>query len=486
LNIYTTITSKYDLDIAIGLVENGHKIAVVEINTLNQDRYPIGLDQFLEKNSPKVILEQNTYNKRIYENKSDPDFSIVTSSFLSNVDDYVRMMLYVMDRLYFSPLTQHEAHRLAYLYIANCYKVLKSYKIDTIYLNNIPHGLNQIALFAVAKETGIKIIYKNMLSASPYLSYLEEELLPIKRLDYIQRNILIKDSQNKISFNDYREQLFEPVYGAEVLKHNRIKQFAKLLYGVIRGKKGEYQLSQFFLEYSRSKVSLILSILRYHFDREKVIKFVKNIEKDPCLDEDYFIFFLHYQPEATTSPQADYFSDQLLNIKIILSALPSDAVLYVKEHPGTFTVYGQDKNFRNLSFYKEIIRDDRVTLISTKENSAELVQNARAVLSTCGSVTWEALCVGKPAVVFSFSWFAACDSCYLVNSTNDLKDALTKISKKISLDVDKDREVFIKHFYNIIIDAPPDMYALSEMSKNYDYKQGVKNMIDAIDKTIRK
>ena len=318
MNIYTSITDKYNLDIVKGLIDLGHNIAVVEINTLNPDRYPKGLDQFLKKYSPKVILEENTYNKNIYENKSDPDFSVITPSFLSEVDTYVRMMLLTMDRMYFYPLSQHESHRLVYLYLANCYKIVKKFEIDVIFLSCLPHSLNSIALFAIAKAIGIQIIYKNMFSATPYLSYLEEELLPKKRLEYQQRKTLAKNSPRNISFDEYREELFKPVYGTDIAKHSRTKQFIKLLYGVITRKKGEYQLPQFFLENDSSKVSLILSIAKYHFDKEILIRFVKNIQINPSLDENYYLFFLHYQPEATTTPQADYFSDQLFNIKIIL------------------------------------------------------------------------------------------------------------------------------------------------------------------------
>ena len=492
MNIYTSITDKFALDTAIGLVESGHNIVAVEINTVNPDRYPKELEQFLDKYLPKIYYEEITYNIKTFKIKSDPDFSIITPSFLSKTNEYIRMMLLIMDRLYFSPLSQHEAQRMVYLYLAHYYKILKDCEVDVVLFKDMPHGLAQIALFAVAKAIGIQFIFRSGVTPTHYISYLEEELLPRKRLEYQQIKTASKNLKQKISFDDYRDQLFSEIPEVISFKTNpkpiRVKQLAKLIYNVIRGKKDNYQLSQFFLEKEKLKVTLIISILKYHFDREMQIRFLKNIQVDPSLDEDYFIFYLHFQPEATTTPAGNYFSDQLLNLQIILSALPLDSILYVKEHPAQWDYvdnYGQDMHFRSIDFYKEILKDNRVQIISNNLEPSELIKNAKAVFSTSGSVSWEAINLGKPAIVFSYLWCVTCDSCYIAYSSNDVKAALLDSSKKTSSDVYDDRENFIKSFYNVVIWAVERKDSLLLVDERYDYELALNNVINSINKTIK-
>ena len=40
---------------------------------------------------------------------------------------------------------------------------------------------------------------------------------------------------------------------------------------------------------------------------------------------------MHYQPERTTDPDANYFTQQYLAIKLLSTALPDGYILYVKD-----------------------------------------------------------------------------------------------------------------------------------------------------------
>ena len=493
MNIYTLITDNYTLDIAKGLADSGHNIAAVEINTIIPERRPKGLDEFIDKYSPKIYYEEIVYSIETFKNRSDPDLSIITPNFLFKNSEYIRMMLLLMDRLYFTPLSQHEAQRIVYMYLANAYRMLKDCEVDVVFVQSIPHGLPQIALFAAAKSLGVQFIYRSGIAPTHSVTYLEEELLPRKRVEYQEIKTLSKNFKEQINFSDYESQLFleipEVVAFKNSSKPNKLKQLAQLILTVIRGKRGDYKVSQFFLEKEKSKLVLIYSILNYHFNREKQIRFIKDIEVEPNLNENYFIYFLHFQPESTTTPEADYFSDQLLNLQIILSALPLDAILYVKEHPGQRDVksnYGQDLHYRSMDFYKEIVKDNRVKLISNNLESEKLIINSRAIFSTCGSVTWEAINLGKPAIVFSYLWCVSCASCYIAYSSNDVKTALFDALKKSSSDVYEDREIFIKSFFNLIVFAP-ESRRLPTFLKNEsnDYELALANVVDSINQTIK-
>lgn len=115
----------------------------------------------------------------------------------------------------------------------------------------------------------------------------------------------------------------------------------------------------------------------------------------------YVYFPLHLQPEMTTSALGGPFVDQALAIEMLSSMLPEDIKIYVKENPK------QMGFMRGPTFFHRIGRLKNVQVIPEKINSHALIRNCIFVATITGTAGWEALQVGKPALIFGKAWYSS-------------------------------------------------------------------------------
>ncbi len=137
---------------------------------------------------------------------------------------------------------------------------------------------------------------------------------------------------------------------------------------------------------------------------------------------------LNYQPECSTSPQADIFVDQILAIEILSSSVPNGWLVYVKEHPVQWLPRGLNYfSSRYQGYYKKIAQLKNVKLIPIETNSYTLINKAQLVATITGSTGWEAALRFKPVIIFGYPWYRDCPGVFKVNSTESCKEALKKI-----------------------------------------------------------
>jgi len=112
------------------------------------------------------------------------------------------------------------------------------------------------------------------------------------------------------------------------------------------------------------------------------------------LEGQRFVFFpLHVEPEAALqviSPEHFY---QLSAIAALSRDLPAGTKLAVKEH---FAAIGR----RPADFYDQIAEFKNVVLLDTWELGFDVVRQADAVATICGSAGFEGAIMGKPVVTF--------------------------------------------------------------------------------------
>jgi hypothetical protein len=113
----------------------------------------------------------------------------------------------------------------------------------------------------------------------------------------------------------------------------------------------------------------------------------------------YFVFFLHFQPERTTLPEGYDFTDQFYAVKVLSKMLPEGVKLLVKEHPSMFTRYSEPK-FRSLYNYKMLHRLSNVIMCPLHEDNFNLMDNAMAVITINGTAGIEAYIRQKPVLIF--------------------------------------------------------------------------------------
>lgn len=114
-----------------------------------------------------------------------------------------------------------------------------------------------------------------------------------------------------------------------------------------------------------------------------------------------FVYFpLQLQPEMTTSALGGPFKDQALAIEALARLLPQDVAIYVKENPK------QGAYMRGPMFFHRLQRIPNLVFMASHTSTHELTARSEFVASISGTVGWEAVRKGKPALVFGPTWYA--------------------------------------------------------------------------------
>jgi hypothetical protein len=137
----------------------------------------------------------------------------------------------------------------------------------------------------------------------------------------------------------------------------------------------------------------------------------------PHASESYFLYPLHFHPEASTSLHAPYHVDEYATVRNIALSLPFDSWLYVKDH----TVAA---GYQTLEFYRALSMLPNVRLLAPTENTKELIKKARAVITLTSTVGFEAIVLKTPVYVLGDVFYDFHPLCTKIRSWNDLPQAL--------------------------------------------------------------
>lgn len=118
----------------------------------------------------------------------------------------------------------------------------------------------------------------------------------------------------------------------------------------------------------------------------------------PDPDDRYYLFPLHFQPEASTLVCAAKYEKQLYAIDNIAKSLPFGTKLYVKEH------YAQIGH-RDISFYRSLKAYPNVRIIEPYENIHELIKKAEAVIVLTSTTGFEAILHQKKVFILGHVFY---------------------------------------------------------------------------------
>lgn len=174
-----------------------------------------------------------------------------------------------------------------------------------------------------------------------------------------------------------------------------------------------------------------------HWDRY----YHRLAEQNVDLERPYIFVGLSYQPEATTSPQGKAYVHLRLMVEMLAKAIPEGWVLYVKEHPAQFDPSWsfRTQTARNKEFYDDLAAIPGVKLVSTKTSTYDLIDHAVAVAAVTGTVGWQAVVRGKPALVFGFPWYYGCEGVFHIERWEDCKAAVEALRQGYKVDERKVR-----------------------------------------------
>lgn len=162
----------------------------------------------------------------------------------------------------------------------------------------------------------------------------------------------------------------------------------------------------------------------------------------------YVYLPLHYQPEATTAPDAGPFVDQLLAVRLLSAALPTGWRVYVREHPSQFAPSLFGEQGRSELYYADLLTIPGVDLVSLDMSPFTLIDHARAVATCTGTAGWEAVCRGVPVLAFGNAWYRGCHGVFSVRSSKDVEDAVGSIAAGFTVD-----ELQVRAFIQAVVDT---------------------------------
>ena len=319
-------------------------------------------------------------------------------------------------------------------YIRSWMAVIELLKPDCVISPVMPHRVFDYTLYLLCQWNGIPYIFFDHTPLSNRFIVMDNVMTIGNTFkgDYLRFKVeenpeafVSQDIKDKITIlrGDYKKA--EPGYMKKQASANKkassyVGKVSRLLSKVIKksdyylGKNGVFVagLENYYKREDRRIEETNYPFWRFARKRLQAQKYMKRLRayyesktSDIPGNEKYVIYFMHYQPEATTCPASNIYVDQQLCVDTLLRNLPADYKVYVKEHPSQFAARMEGNTSRMSALYDDLIKNDRVRLISLSKDSFSLIENASAVATGTGTVGWEAIVRQKPVIIFGFSWY---------------------------------------------------------------------------------
>ena len=370
----------------------------------------------------------------------------------TNFDTFNRMFV----RRGLNLLDYHELTNYFTLYYYCFYEIIKKKKIDLIIFNNFPHQGPDYVLYKIAKLINIKtILLTQTIFPNKYLiisdvnnfgRYANEakkideskikKILSEKdiyknftvelRADLKKRGLPLTthDSKSRLSpdYEDEANNLIKKIFSFKYYKKKLLNLLIKLKLVYRKDNESIYQKNLAKKELTNDKIELIL----------------KNNKKK-------VLIALHMQPEMSTSLLAGDFDDQIRIIeKLYRNNFYEKFSIFVREHPAQSSYQRDEMFFKRLKSFKNIY------FLNRDFPMDKILDSVDCVVTSSGSVGWEALNLGKKCLLFGNSWYS---KLYGVLQIND-KTSDEEISNFLEKDFVK--EIFytsLQNLYNSFYDG---------------------------------
>jgi hypothetical protein len=179
------------------------------------------------------------------------------------------------------------------------------------------------------------------------------------------------------------------------------------------------------------RTRLYSRFVKMHFSQRRLNRAYNNLARPADLTKPYIYFPLSQQPELSTFPWAGPFVDQFLAASILSAALPEGWSLYVKEHSVQLRKYWLRLDLpvgREERDYKELAALPNVTLLPAHLPSKQLIAGSKLCATVNSTASWEAVCMGKPGLVFAPHFSAPSGGCAMVSSVEEARDAIARLA----------------------------------------------------------
>ncbi|WP_167341845.1 hypothetical protein [Nonlabens sp. SY33080] len=388
------------------------------------------IDNFCEKHELHLITElfrknewhsSKLINFHFYDNLGENPSNLVFYNEYNDLMKYIlndSRLLLLLERVTREYFRKESIFNKSYIianYVYNSLELLKSQHIDVLFFQATPHHINSWILAQTA--TFLKLpVYIIQSSPIPGRYFLVKDLdiqIPIK---------IFTKSENQSQLNYLKSFIakIEGSYDKAIPSYERKR---------LMDRKGKFWSWKHELKLALRDPRKFLVLDKKRFLYKYYMQNSEEIKKS----EKYFVFFLHYQPERTSLPEAYCYSQQLFIVREVAMNLPENYILAVKEHPSTFTgVY--DPRYRNRDFYDSILKLRNVKFLSLNTNSFDIIDNATGVITITGTVGIESLLRGKPVYTFGIASYRFFKNVYNIK-TDEIKLSLFEMTKALKENV---------------------------------------------------
>ena len=469
-------------------------------------------DSYLEEVAEKLCennLEHFTYlidHKKPKNNSSLSNLKFLDATFLYNqinfekgfdgynkisfdYDEYsdlqegANIVIRSLDRITPIPLSSVENEKY-FWQLASYFKgfINQNKNLEIFIFDNIPHLPWDLTLFYVAKFLKKKTLILRRTNIGG-LAYLSEDFRPNlvnNKFDYKVNNLnLFKDlntNSEKINFlkqNDFAKDQIDGIWPEEFKSRKKAKKISSnsfvnyfsTFYSLINKPKaqnlGATEKLQLNSTLSRQREINNFQFFKLKKDYKKKLNSLLKIDKEyqhslESLEKLRYIFFpLHFQPERSTLPEGVHFDKQNMAIELLSENIPKDLKIIVKDHPKQYYSDIRNNFYRDRDYLKNLEKINNVIVVSSNHNYQILFKNALITATISGSISWQGLVEGIPAITFSDTWLSDCSSVRLITKSKYIQKDIEYLLNKKKSEVQKDAIDFIeknqKYFLETVV-----------------------------------
>jgi hypothetical protein len=365
---------------------------------------------------------------------------------------------------FYSGNTVHDELNIYRVQIEIFSQIIKENKIEAVIMSRLPHLGSDYVLYSIAKLMGLRFLSFQEVSSYP------GKIFPVSSIEDIGRYNLCID-RNDIPVRFERNTEILPGHISRLVKDQVLINFLKIP-NYFKPKQVVDFFGNLFL---RNEI-----IDKSNYDaglerQQEYVNRVREISMLPNLQCDYVYFALHLQPEQTTSGLESIYCDQLLAIESISSILPVGWRIIVKENPL------QTHFMRGDWFYCRLLSIPNVYYVSSQVDSNCLCSSARLVATIGGTVGFEAICVGKPALIFGPVWYQSLPGVFIWENTIDV-DSIINFNFN-GFDLESSVVELFKKTFNGYIYLKPDGFDGNVLRDDFNIinlRLGISNCLRAI------
>jgi hypothetical protein len=369
--------------------------------------------------------------------------SPLDKTLLSAMSSYESIFIKLMDRYDFDgSLTYHKRIALYHSQVMYWKGVLEYFKPDIVVYRITPHTSYDYILYALCRIMNIPTVMFERTSLPGFVYPVRsfEEGSEIIRSAYART--LEEDSKQEVSpevtahlkniSKTYTEAM--PYHLKYKLKHYKksgdvggsltiLSRFARDFIKAWLHKKADYKYLQ---KCYHENMGL--------FKRKRLLAHYNRLANKVDLTVPYIFVALQCEPERQTCPTGDVFGHQYLMIDLLSKLIPDGWMLYVKEHVSQFKEYQAAERSKTFDFYNKIASKANVAIVPLTYTSFELIDHAKASATVSGTVGWESVVRGKPALLFGHSWYRDCKGVFVTHTVEDCKKAIREIQNGFQVD----------------------------------------------------